>query len=332
MLNAQPAPVIFLMGPTAAGKTALAVELAQRFPVELVNVDSALVYRGLDIGAARPDAATLARAPHRLMGIREVTEPYSAADFRTDALAAIRASHAAGRVPLLVGGTMMYFRALVSGLADLPPADATLRARLEAEAAEQGWPALHERLAQVDAVTAARLAPNDSQRLQRALEVFELTGLPLSEHHRRQQEAVTLLDNGLGEGADFPYTVHAFAVSPRQRAELHRRIALRLEQMFADGLVEEVRQFYQRGDLSRDLPAMRAVGYRQVWEYLAGDCDYATLQHKALVATRQLAKRQLTWLRSWPNVTWLYSDDEDELLASAVAHMGAVVRGWQAGI
>lgn len=325
-------PVIFLMGPTAAGKTALAVELAQRYPLELVSVDSALVYRGLDIGAARPDAATLALAPHRLLGIRDPSEPYSAAEFRVDALAAIEEIHAAGKLPLLVGGTMMYFKALMGGFAELPPADKVTRARLEAEAAAVGWPALHERLAQVDAVTAARLAPNDSQRLQRALEVYELTGVPLSEHHRRQQKAVELLDNEIGQTTDFPYTVHAFAVSPRLRADLHRRIEQRLEQMFVEGLVDEVRQLYQRGDLTPDLPAMRAVGYRQVWEYLAGACDYATLKHKVLVATRQLAKRQLTWLRSWPDVTWLYSDDEEELLASAIVHMGAVVHEWQAGI
>lgn len=324
-------PVIFLMGPTAAGKTALAVELCARFPVELVSVDSALVYCGLDIGAARPDIETLRRAPHRLLGLRDPSERYSAAEFRHDALVAINEIHAAGRVPLLVGGTMMYFKTLVGGLADLPAADADIRARLAAEAQVLGWPALHQRLAKVDALSAARLQPNDSQRLQRALEVYELTGVALSEHHRRQQEDVTLLDKGVREAPNFPYNVHAFAVAPRQRAELHRRIALRLDEMFADGLVEEVRQLYQRGDLTPDLPAMRAVGYRQVWEYLAGTCDYATLRHKSLVATRQLAKRQLTWLRSWPDVTWLASDDEEELLATAMVHMGAVMHEWQAG-
>lgn len=323
-------PVVFLMGPTAAGKTALAVELAQRFPVELISVDSALVYRGLDIGAARPDAATLELAPHRLLGIRDVATPYSAADFRTDALAAIEEIHAAGRLPLLVGGTMMYFKSLVGGLADLPAADPTVRARLEAQAAAEGWPALHRRLAAVDAVTAARLSPNDSQRLQRALEVYELTGKPLSEHHREQQQDVILYDNGAATWPGFAYNVHSFAVSPRQRASLHRRIETRLLQMFDAGLVDEVRNFYQRGDLSADLPAMRAVGYRQVWDYLAGRYDYATLVDKSLVATRQLAKRQLTWLRSWPELTWLYSDDEEQLLADGCEHIRGVVQQLEA--
>ncbi len=318
-------PVIFLMGPTAAGKTALAVELAARFPVELINADSALIYCGLNIGAARPSDAVLARAPHRLLGIRDVTTPYSVAEFREDALNAIDDSHAAGKVPLLVGGTMLYYKALLEGLADLPSADQTLRAGYEAKAAELGWPALHQRLAEVDAPTAARLAPNDSQRIQRALEVFDLTGVPLSEHHRRHKASVQLLDSG-GQGTSaFPYNVQAFAVAPQARATLHQRIAERFDVMLEQGLINEVKHFYQQSGVHRDLPAMRAVGYRQVWDYLSGECDYDTMKAKALVATRRLAKRQLTWLRSWPDVNWLCSDNADALIASGVERMGAIM-------
>lgn len=294
-------PVILLMGPTAAGKTAVAMELTQHLPVELINVDSALVYKGLDIGAARPTPEELRQAPHRLMGIREPWEPYSAAEFRRDALKEIKAIHAIGKIPLLVGGTMMYFRALVAGLATLPAADAALRQRLDAEAAEKGWPHLHARLAAVDAATAARLAPQDSQRIQRALEVFELTGKPLSIHHQEQQ----------AQQETFPYPLFQFAVAPSQRSVLHERIALRLEQMFAQGMVAEVAKLKANPRLNGDEPAMRSVGYRQVWQYLDGAYDEATMKHKALVATRQLAKRQLTWLRSWPNVQWVDPTTED---------------------
>lgn len=294
-------PVVLLMGPTAAGKTAVAIELAQRLPVVLINVDSALVYRRLDIGAARPSAEELALAPHRLLGIREPWQAYSAAEFRRDALAAIQAAHGEGKLPVLVGGTMMYFRALVEGLAPMPAANEALRARLEAEAREFGWPALHARLAQVDAATAARLAPQDSQRIQRALEVYELTGKPLSQHHAEQQQ----------QKKDFPYPLIQFAIAPRDRAVLHERIALRLDQMMAQGLVDEVRQLRALPELTGAEPAMRSVGYRQVWQYLAGEFDEATLRHKVLVATRQLAKRQLTWLRGWANVQWLDPTQEN---------------------
>lgn len=294
-------PVIFLMGPTAAGKTAVAIELAQRMPVELINVDSALVYRGLDIGAARPSTEELAKAPHRLMGIREPWQPYSAADFRQDALAEIKEIHAEGRIPLLVGGTMLYFRALREGLAKLPPADIELRERLEKQAQEQGWPALHTKLQEVDPATAARLAPQDSQRIQRALEVFHLTGKPLSVHHQEQQND------------EFPYPLIQLALAPEERAVLHERIELRMEQMFAQGLLAEVQQLKSMPELTGDEPAMRSVGYRQVWQYLDGEYDEATMRHKLLVATRQLAKRQLTWLRGWQGIQWY-----DPLQADAV--------------
>lgn len=294
-------PVVLLMGPTAAGKTAVAIELAQRYPFELINVDSALVYRGLNIGAARPSEAELQLAPHRLLGIREPWETYSAAEFRRDALKEIEAIHAIGKIPLLVGGTMMYFRALVEGLASLPAADAVVRDRLAKEADDKGWPHLHARLAKVDPVTAARLAPNDSQRIQRALEVYELTGKPLSEHHKAQQ----------AQRKSFPYPLYHFAVSPSQRRILHERIAQRLDDMFAQGFVAEVAALKADPRLTGKEPAMRSVGYRQVWQYLAGEYDEATMRHKALVATRQLAKRQITWLRSWPDLQWLDPTTED---------------------
>jgi tRNA dimethylallyltransferase len=277
---------IFLMGPTASGKTALACELSGRFPLDLVSVDSALVYRGMDIGTAKPDAATLARYPHALVDIRDPAQPYSAADFRDDALAAMQSISARGRVPLLVGGTGLYFRALQQGLSALPQADATVRQRLGAEAQQHGWPALHARLAQLDPAAAARIGSNDAQRLQRALEVIELSGRPLSELQQR------------GHAAPFPWRVLKLALMPRQRNVLHERIAQRFDTMLADGFLDEVRALRARGDLHADLPAIRAVGYRQAWQHLEGRIDAATFRDQAIFATRQLAKRQITWLRS----------------------------------
>ncbi|MCX7514130.1 tRNA (adenosine(37)-N6)-dimethylallyltransferase MiaA [Frateuria sp. STR12] len=277
---------IFLMGPTASGKTALACALRERFALELVSVDSALVYRGLDIGAAKPDAAMLARHPHALLDLRDPSEPYSAADFRADALAAMARIHAHGRVPLLVGGTGLYFRSLQRGLSALPDAAPAIRARLAGEAAVCGWPALHARLARLDATAAARIGRNDAQRLQRALEVIELTGRPLSE----QQTG--------GSGEPFPWRVLKLALLPADRGELHARIAQRFDAMLAAGFLDEVKALRARGDLSADLPALRAVGYRQAWEHLDGAIDAPTFRDKGIFATRQLAKRQITWLRA----------------------------------
>lgn len=291
-------PAIFLMGPTASGKTALAIELVRRGIVEIISVDSGMIYRGMDIGTAKPEAELLREAPHRLIDIRDPAESYSAAEFRTDALQHMAEITANGRIPLLVGGTMLYYRVLRDGIAQMPDADPVIRARLDAEAAEKGWPAMHARLAQVDPEAAARLKPNDSQRLQRALEVWELTGKPLSEWHREQEPAEPL-----------PYQVHAFAIAPDSRAELHERIAQRFRQMLDQGFIAEVEALRARGDLYAGLPSIRAVGYRQVWEYLDGLTDKSEMVDKGIAATRQLAKRQFTWLRSFGELDWLDTHD-----------------------
>jgi len=279
-------PAIFLMGPTASGKTGVAVELVQRLPCEIISVDSALVYRGMDIGTAKPDAVTLAAAPHHLIDILEPTQRYSAAQFRIDALRLMAEITTRGKIPLLVGGTMLYFKALQQGLNELPPADPAIRAAIDEMAAESGWPAQHARLAQLDPATAARLKPTDSQRIQRALEVCTLTGGPMS----------ALLEEEAA--ADLPYLVTAIALLPSDRAELHRRIEQRFELMLAQGLIEEVEQLRRRYALDPSMPSMRCVGYRQSWQYLEGEFDLSALREKCLAATRQLAKRQLTWLRS----------------------------------
>ena len=276
---------IFLMGPTASGKTALALHLADRFKVDLVSVDSALVYRGMDIGTAKPDAAILARYPHRLIDIRDPREAYSAAEFRVDALREMQAIAHSGRVPLLVGGTGLYFRALQYGLSDLPEADADLRAQFAREAQALGWPALYARLHELDPDAAARIRVGDTQRIQRALEVMALTGKPLSAQQGGMRER-------------FGFRMLKLALLPGDRALLHARIAQRLDTMFAQGLVEEVRRLRARADLHADLPSMRAVGYRQVWQHLKGACDPAECRERAIFATRQLAKRQITWLRA----------------------------------
>ncbi|MCK5875148.1 MAG: tRNA (adenosine(37)-N6)-dimethylallyltransferase MiaA [Alcanivoracaceae bacterium] len=313
-------PVVFLMGPTCSGKTGAAVELVQRLPLEIINVDSALVYQGLEIGAARPEPEVLAKAPHRLLGFLDPAEPYSAARFREDALREIADIHAAGRVPLLVGGTMLYFKALQQGLADLPAADPQVRAGIDAIAREHGWPEVHRLLAEVDPETAARLKPNDGQRLQRALEVYRISGEPLSALHRRQQ-SVALSDTESGGLPAFPYTANCFALAPASRALLHERIAIRFHAMLEQGLVAEVEKLRQRADLHRELPAIKAVGYRQVWDYLDGRCGYEEMVERGIIATRQLAKRQFTWLRGWPDLEWFDSDAPDliERLESRLA-------------
>jgi len=302
-------PAIFLMGPTASGKTALAVSLVERFPLEIVSVDSALVYRDMNIGTAKPDAATLSRAPHHLLDIRDPTESYSAAAFCADAQRLMADITARGKVPLLVGGTMLYFRALLQGLDDLPRADPALRKKREIEAASRGWPALHVELAQVDPVTAQRLSPNDSQRIGRALEIYQLTGKPMSALLDQAQTAL-------------PYRVLQLALIPSDRAVLHQRIATRFDTMLAEGLLDEVEALRKTYALTSDLPAMRAVGYRQAWAYLDGAIDRAGLREQGLAATRQLAKRQLTWLRSWPDAVVLDAlvDDLDAQALDQVAH------------
>jgi len=278
------ADAVLLLGPTACGKSALALALAEHAELEIVSIDSAQVYRGMDIGTAKPGAAERARVPHHLLDLRDPAEPYSAADFVRDATRAIGAIRARGRLPLAVGGTMLYARALRGGLSDLPSADAAVRARIDAQARQLGWPALHAKLAEVDPATASRLPPNDSQRIQRALEVFEITGTPLSK----------LQGAPLGAGL----RLVTIALLPEDRAELHRRIERRFDDMLAAGFLDEVRALMARGDLDADLPALRSVGYRQAWRHLRGVTTFAQFRASAIAATRQLAKRQITWLRS----------------------------------
>jgi tRNA dimethylallyltransferase len=291
------------MGPTASGKTALAIELRKQLPVELINVDSAQIYVGLDIGSAKPDAATLAAAPHRLLDIRDPTQAYSAADFLVDAKAEMADIVAAGKVPLLVGGSMMYFKVLLEGLSDLPEANPQIRAEIEQQAALQGWPALYRELEKVDPQMAGRLHPNHSQRIQRALEVYRITGVPMS----------SLQGNSTG-GLGDSYDIVQFSLLPQNRSLLHSRIETRFQQMMKSGLEHEVRALYQRGDLHADLPAIRSVGYRQLWDYCSGKCSLAEAQEKAVVASRQLAKRQLTWLRNWPQAIEIAVDSQSGFL------------------
>lgn len=319
-------PAIFLMGPTASGKTDLAISLCERLPCEIISVDSAMIYRGMDIGTAKPSAEELARAPHRLIDICDPADTYSAADFRQDAMAAMAEITAAGRVPLLVGGTMMYFKALLHGMSGLPSASPELRRALEREAALHGWESLHRQLVEQDPVAAERIHPNNRQRLLRALEVLRLTGKPISEFWRAESgRAAPGGDSGqIGNIEDYPYftqwqadetsllpyTVVQLAVAPSRRQVLHERIRKRFLTMLEAGFLEEVRALMLREDLHPELPSMRCVGYRQAWSYLSGEDDYETFVSKGVAATRQLAKRQLTWLRKWSDVDWLDSDDK----------------------
>lgn len=302
---------IALAGPTASGKTAAALAIARRWPVEIISVDSALVYRGMDIGTAKPSAAELAAVPHHLIDIRDPLQPYSAAEFALDARRLIAEISGRGKTPLLVGGTMLYYKALFEGLDDMPPADPTIRATLELEAAHIGWPAMHALLAQVDAVTAARLQPNDAQRVQRALEVYRISGKPLSSFHLATQNAMNNIAN---EATNTPTTTENstqnqlfISLEPNNRAWLHERIAQRFDLMLASGFEQEVRKLRARGDLTIDTPSIRCVGYRQMWQALdesaSGPLTPQSLREmrdKGMAATRQLAKRQLTWLRSSP--------------------------------
>ena len=296
---------IALAGPTASGKTAAALAIANRHAVEIISVDSALVYRGMDIGTAKPTAAELATVPHHLIDIRDPLHAYSAAEFVRDAQGLMGQIRARGKLPLLVGGTMLYFKALTDGLDDMPKADAGVRADIAARALQRGWPALHAELAQVDPVTAERLKPNDSQRISRALEIFKLTGLPLSSFH--QQRATENIADRPNKMVD---TV-LISLEPNDRSWLHKRIAQRFDSMLAAGFMDEVKALRARGDLHADLPAMRCVGYRQAWEALDGTSPMAELRDKGIFATRQLAKRQITWLRSMPHRRVVACDGAD---------------------
>lgn len=301
MIESLP-PAIFLMGPTASGKTDLALQLVQELPCEIISVDSALIYRQMDIGSAKPSPEILQAFPHHLVDILDPAQSYSAAQFRHDALIAMADITARGRIPLLVGGTMLYYKALMEGLAPMPAADPQVRAALELQAEEQGWDALYAELQRVDPVSAERIHRNDPQRITRALEVWRVSGQSMTEH--RLQQA---LQKQASNGRHLPYNVATFAIAPQQRSVLHERIAQRFHLMLEQGFITEVEALWQRGDLHADLPAIRAVGYRQAWAYLQGDYAYDEMIERGIIATRQLAKRQFTWLRSWSDVHWLDS-------------------------
>lgn len=293
-------PVVAIMGPTASGKTGLALELAEQIPCEIISVDSALVYRQMDIGTAKPSAQELSAVPHHLVDIIDPAETYSVAEFCRDAVQLIGEIHRRQRVPILVGGTMMYFNALINGISPLPKSDEAIRARISEQAEKQGWAALHQELTEVDPISAKRIHPNDPQRLTRALEVYRSSGKNLT--YWQEQK-----------GDPCPYEIAQFAIAPEDRQVLHNRIAERFDIMLDNGLIEEVRKLYERGDLNEDMPSIRSVGYRQVWQYLDGRLSYAEMREKGIIATRQLAKRQLTWLRGWPSLTWLDTFSPDNL-------------------
>ena len=302
---------IFLMGPTASGKTDLAIQLRQQLPVEVISVDSALIYRGMDIGTAKPSKAELALAPHRLIDICDPSESYSAANFRTDALREMQEISAQGKIPLLVGGTMLYYKALLEGLSPLPSADEKVRSEIEAKSALIGWDGLHQELSKIDPISAQRINPNDSQRINRALEVFYLTGKTLTELTAQKGEAL-------------PYDILQFAIAPEQREVLHRRIEQRFHKMIELGFQQEVEKLYRRPDLNENLPSIRCVGYRQMWEYLRGDYDHDEMVFRGICATRQLAKRQITWLRGWTSpIQWLDSLQPAQALEKVLTSVSA---------
>ena len=302
---------IFLMGPTASGKTDLAIQLRQQLPVEVISVDSALIYRGMDIGTAKPSKAELALAPHRLIDICDPAESYSAANFRTDALREMQEISAQGKIPLLVGGTMLYYKALLEGLSPLPSADEKVRSEIEEKAALIGWGELHQELSKIDPISAQRINPNDSQRINRALEVFYLTGKTLTELTAQKGEAL-------------PYDILQFAIAPEQREVLHLRIEQRFHKMIELGFQQEVEKLYRRPDLNENLPSIRCVGYRQMWEYLRGDYDHDEMVFRGICATRQLAKRQITWLRGWTSpIQWLDSLQPTQALEKVLTSVSA---------
>lgn len=288
--------VITLYGPTAAGKTALSLALCEQLDCEIISVDSALIYRGMDIGTAKPTSAERAKVPHHLIDICDPSETYSAADFQRDALRLINDIQGRGKVPLLVGGTMLYFKALLEGLSQLPESDSSVRKQLMLQVETEGLAALHQRLASIDAVSAARIHPNDSQRILRALEVYEISGNTLTDLTKQRY-------------GKLEQPVYQFAIAPQERSVLHERIEQRFDIMLTEPFESEVRALYERGDLHEDLPSIRSVGYRQMWQYLNGELSYGEMRERGIIATRQLAKRQLTWLNGWPDVTWLQTDD-----------------------
>jgi len=288
------------MGPTASGKTALAMALCDALPCDIISVDSALIYKNMDIGTAKPTIDELAKYPHRLINLRDPSQSYSAADFCQDALVEIAKIRANNRIPLLVGGTMMYFKSLIEGISPLPTANSDIRKQIESEATEQSWEVMHKQLTDIDPVSAQRIHPNDPQRITRALEVFRLTGNTLTQ--------LTQIKGDKLEG-----DVLQFAITTQERSSLHARIALRFQQMIAQGFEQEVIKLKERGDLHENLPSIRCVGYRQMWQYLEGKNDHKEMVFRGVCATRQLAKRQLTWLRSWPDLHWLTTDDETNL-------------------
>lgn len=287
-------PALFIIGPTASGKTGLAIKLMKHFPIEIISVDSALVYKDMDIGTAKPTADELAEAPHRMISFLDPSEAYSAADFRRDALREMAEITATGKIPVLVGGTMLYYRALEYGLAILPEADVELREKLSEEAEKIGWDGMHEKLALIDSASAERLHPNDKQRIQRALEVFELTGKSLTQHQIEHQQEK---ENAL------PYRLLKIALIPEEREWIRELADIRFKQMLEDGFIDEMKALHARDDLHMDLPSIRCVGYRQAWQYLEGELDYEEMIERAVIATRQLAKRQMTWMRSEKNIT-----------------------------
>lgn len=297
-VNNKKLPVIFIMGPTASGKTDLAIALRDQLPVELINVDSAQIYDQMDIGTAKPDIETLAKAPHRLLGFCDPADSYSAADFAQDAKKEISEIHKLGRIPLLVGGSMLYFKVLLEGMSDLPAADVEIRNSIQQQADTEGWSSLHKELQKIDPKTAERLHPNHSQRIQRALEVYRITGVSLSDLQQQSEG-----------GIEDIYDVQQYALIPQNRALLHQRIEQRFIAMMEAGFEDEVRKLYQRGDLQADMPSIRAAGYSQLWSYLEGQLSLVEAVERAIIATRQLSKRQQTWLRNWPNCQQISVDD-----------------------